>query len=116
MIDFPLDALPPSPASVDPTLAEPIDPLALPERHLEELGVADEDEGRAPLMLDCVALERQGLWDTIDCCDLCHSYDQMTPDPLQHKHVTVHGCCQSHQALNHLKPPPNDFLARLFRT
>jgi hypothetical protein len=113
MFNLPPDSLPPSPASVDPTLQEDINPLELPERHLEELGVASSEK---PITLSCQSLEHHGLWDTNDCCSLCHSYEQLEPEPLRHKHVTVRGCCAAHEALNHLKSPPDDFLARLFGT
>jgi hypothetical protein len=125
MFHFPLDALPSSPATDDPTLQSVQDPLALPAAGLEDLGLARRDEGYAPYQesptlaartLDCADLEHEGLWDTDDCChDLCHAYDGVRPAPLRYGHVTVRGCCASQHAVGTGGPVHDDFIAKLFR-
>lgn len=137
---LPLDALPPSPASEDPLLQDPITaqtPLELPGSDLEDLGLVSRDEGyesyapdEAPAeplrgstgkaqtqarTLSCRDLERKGLWQTDDCCDLCHSYAPVAPTPVQYQHVTVRGCCNAHDALEQQHQEHKDaFIARLF--
>lgn len=111
MVNFPDDALPPSPASQDPLLQTEHDPLGLPGEDIEEMGLGASAH---PLVIDCRSLEDEGLWQTDDCCSLCHDYAPVAPEPLRYGHLSVHGCCASHDALHHLDPPLDSILDRLF--